>query len=69
VTIDVRDPLAAEFRARLAGGADAEGVTAALLGIEAIFGRDLPADPRFTGPVTLALDRLTRDGARGAAAR
>lgn len=63
--IDVRDPLAGEF-ARLAGasGPHAEPLAAALLGIRAIFGDDLPANPAFTGPVIAALGQLYAQGAR-----
>jgi hypothetical protein len=32
--------------------------------VEEIFGRDLAADPRFVRPVTSALERLYRIGAR-----
>ena len=38
------------------------------VGIRAIFGDDLPADPRFAKPVTDALARLFRDGASRTAA-
>jgi fructuronate reductase len=63
--INVRDPLAAELR-RLAdqAGLVANRLAPALLSVEAIFGTDLPSDPRFTGPVTLALDRLISWGAK-----
>ncbi|PZF78463.1 mannitol dehydrogenase family protein [Aestuariivirga litoralis] len=63
--IDVRDPLKDELRARAdAAGLDAERLAPALLGIEAIFGRDLPVDPRFTAAVTAALDSLIRHGSK-----
>jgi fructuronate reductase len=62
--IDVRDPLAHDLRARaLSAGLVADRLAEALLGVEAIFGRDLPRNPRFTEPVTQALDRLIRLGA------
>ncbi len=62
--IDVRDPLAEDLRARADGaGLVADRLVKALLGVEAIFGQDLPRDPRFTEPVTQALDRLIRLGA------
>jgi fructuronate reductase len=64
--IDVRDPMAAEFRSRLAGVTDAPGIVRALTGIEAVFGRDLPGDRLFAGAVTGALERLMREGARAA---
>jgi fructuronate reductase len=50
--IDVRDPLAAEFKARCAANADPDARARALLAIEAIFGADLPADSRFVAAVT-----------------
>ncbi len=59
--IDVRDPLVAEL-ARICA---TSGPTA-LLDVGAIFGTDLPADPRFRAAVTTAFDRLTRLGARRA---
>jgi len=39
------------------------------LGLGAIFGTDLPADPRFTGPVTGWLAALVADGAAATVAR
>jgi fructuronate reductase len=67
--IDVRDPLAARLR-RIAeqAGPIAPRLAAGLLGIKEIFGSDLAADPRFAGPVTAALERLFRVGARRAVA-
>ncbi|KAA2237961.1 mannitol dehydrogenase family protein [Salinarimonas soli] len=63
--IDVRDPLAARL-ADIANeaGLDAGRLAPALLGVREVFGEDLPADPRFTGPVTAALDGLIARGAR-----
>ena len=67
--IEVHDPLAADFRARAdAAGLDAARLAPALLGVRAVFGDDLPADPRFAGPVEAALDRLIRLGAVATAA-
>jgi fructuronate reductase len=65
VAIDIRDPLAARLAA-IAGeaGPVAARLAPALFGMGEIFGTDLPADPRFTGPVTTALERLFRDGAK-----
>ena len=54
VSPDLRDPLADELRRHTGVG---------LLSIAPIFGRDLPADPRFVAAVTGALDRLKADGA------
>jgi fructuronate reductase len=62
--IDVRDPLADELRRRtLAAGPVAERLVAELTGIQSIFGTDMPADPRFLGPVTQALRSLFEHGA------
>ncbi|WP_332116543.1 mannitol dehydrogenase family protein [Azorhizobium caulinodans] len=62
--IDVRDPLAARFKAVAeAAGADAERLADGLLAVREVFGADLPADPRFTGAVKAALGRLYAQGA------
>ena len=65
-TIDVRDPLAAEFAglARKAGPV-AERLAPALLGVAKVFG-PLGAEPRLREAVTAALGRLYKDGARRA---
>lgn len=63
--IDVRDPLAARLRALAnAAGPVAERLAPALLTVGEVFGADLPGDPRFTGAVESALDRLLRRGAK-----
>ena len=67
--IDVRDPLAARFAEVAAQAAGPEALMRGLLGIEAIFGADLPAEPRFTAPLLAALERLKRDGAAAAVAQ
>jgi fructuronate reductase len=63
--IDVRDPMADRLR-HIADGAGlvAERLVPALMGIPEIFGGDLPQDPRFTKPVTDALNSIVRHGAR-----
>ena len=62
--IDVRDPLSARFAAVAAeAGGDAGRLADGLLAIREVFGTDLPADPRFTGPVREALASLYRQGA------
>ncbi len=67
--IDVRDPLAAELRSIAdAAGPYAKRLAPALIGVESIFGSDLPADPRFVGSVTEKLDRLFKAGAAKAVA-
>lgn len=68
-TIDVKDPLAAEFAKRAASaGRDATALTTALLGIEGIFGSDLPREERFTGAVKRHLGMLFDSGAKATAA-
>ncbi|MFM8745682.1 MAG: mannitol dehydrogenase family protein [Aestuariivirga sp.] len=63
--IDVRDPLRADLQERAASaGLAAERLAPALLAVEDVFGRDLPANPVFTAAVTSALDRLIRHGSR-----
>jgi fructuronate reductase len=67
--IDVRDPLAAKLRAIAdAAGPSGARLAPALLGIEDVFGPDLPRDPRFRSTVTAALDRLFAVGAKRAVA-
>jgi fructuronate reductase len=63
--IDVRDPMAARLRevADRAGNAP-ERLAGELFAIREIFGEDLPADSRFTGPVMAALSQLYAKGAR-----
>lgn len=64
-TIDVRDPLAADLRRRAdAAGLIASRLAPALLAVEPVFGKDLPAHPSFVTAVTDALDSLITRGAR-----
>jgi fructuronate reductase len=66
--IEVKDPLAAELRRRADGaGLAAKPLAEALMSVEAIFGADLPRDPRFVEPVTQALDSLLIRGAAATA--
>jgi len=68
--IDVRDPLAEQLRKIAdAAGPVAEWLAPALLAVEPIFGRDLPADPRFVEAVTAELRQLFGVGASQAVAR
>ena len=62
--IDVDDPLAAPF-ASLADAhrGDPAAHARRLLGVTAVFGDDLPHDPRFTRPVTAWLQSLHAHGA------
>jgi len=63
--IDVRDPLAARLgRIAEAAGPDAERLASALIGVETIFGKDLPAISRFREAVTRKLGSLLTKGAR-----
>jgi fructuronate reductase len=67
--IDVRDPLASEFRRRAdASGRNAQALSESLLGIETIFGTDLPGEQRFTKPVTAHLAALFDKGAKATTA-
>lgn len=69
VAIDVRDPLAGEF-ARIAtqAGRNAQALSNAFLGIEAIFGTDLPRETAFTQAVARQLESLFSKGAKATAA-
>lgn len=64
--IEVRDPLAAELRARSDGAADPAARVAALLGLGAVFAPDLAG--ALAPGLTAAYGRLARDGARAAVA-
>lgn len=67
--IDVRDPLLPALQAASAPGLhDARAFASRLLGIEAVFGRDLPRDGRFRSAIEQALARLVGEGARAAVA-
>ena len=60
--IDVRDPLAGEFKKRTAGKKTAEELLQALIGLEQIFG-DLQGNEQFRQTVGAALERLFENGA------
>jgi fructuronate reductase len=62
----VDDPLAADTRDAFRAGGPVEEIVSALARIEAIFGADLAADPRFLNPVTAAFTRIESLGAAGA---
>jgi fructuronate reductase len=67
--IDVRDPLAVKFRAIAdKAGPNAERLAPALIGVEEVFGSDLPHDPRFVEAVTRALAQLYERGGKRAVA-
>jgi fructuronate reductase len=63
-TIDVADPLSARF-ATLAGAHrdDPAAFASGILAIDAVFGGDLPRDPRFTKPAIAWLMSLFANGA------
>ncbi len=66
--IDVRDPLADRLREALdQAGPEPRRRVAEIIGIEAIFGGDLPHSPMFLDTVTDAYAALARHGARAAA--
>lgn len=62
--IDVRDPLVDQFKAIYAEHGLSVAVVPALLAIDAIFGRELPAHEGFVRSVTEAYDALLKHGAR-----
>jgi fructuronate reductase len=62
--IEVADPLASTFASIAdAHRGDPAAHARALLGVTAVFGDDLPQDPRFTRPVTAWLESLHTHGA------
>lgn len=61
--IDVRDPLAGEFRALTTGKTSAPALLQAYLGMEQIFGSDLPESTAFCQAVGKALTVLMDEGA------
>ncbi len=61
--IDVRDPLAAELKKRAANKDNAEELVTALIGMDQIFGRDLPENEAFVQLVKAQLAKLMRFGA------
>lgn len=68
--IDVRDPLASQLRGILdRAGEDPRARVRAVLGVETIFGSDLPRDARFEDALVMAYTRLAAHGARSAAAQ
>ncbi|MGE5087547.1 MAG: mannitol dehydrogenase family protein [Candidatus Levyibacteriota bacterium] len=68
--IAVSDPLAPRFAAIAAeSGSDPAAYARGLLALSAIFGDDLPKDPRFTTPVIRWLTILCADGAASTVGR
>ena len=65
--IDVRDPLVDKIK-RLVDASQQEERVSALLGLEEIFGKDLPGNPQFVAEITSAWHQLAKSGAREAVA-
>lgn len=63
--IDVRDPLGDKIRAIVENTSDTDRVNA-LLGLNEVFGQDLPLDNVFVDAVNQAYQRIARHGARQA---
>ena len=66
--IEICDPLLPVIKEAVAASADGEARVKALLGIEAIFGRELPQEARFVSAVTRAYVALQRQGAKATVA-
>ena len=67
--IEVKDPLAAEFRAVMEkAGRDPAAIVDGLLGIRSIFGDDLPVHTAFRRRLVETLDLLLTEGTRNALA-
>ena len=67
--IDVSDPQLAVIQAAVKGSAEGESRVNALLGIEAIFGKELPQEPRFVAAVMTAYRTLLQKGAKATVAQ
>ncbi|MHC1547303.1 mannitol dehydrogenase family protein [Phyllobacterium sp. K27] len=61
--IDVRDPLATELKKRAANKNNADELLSSLMGMEQIFGRDLPQNRTFVKTVKVQLGKLMQQGA------
>ncbi len=66
VGYDISDPLAGTLTARARATGNAADRVDALLGLNEVFGDDLPCNPTFRGKIVEWLDRLERHGARAA---
>jgi fructuronate reductase len=61
--IDLRDPLVSELtEISMNYRDDLTGYARTIFALEAVFGKDLPADPRFTAPVMAHLQQLVSNG-------
>jgi fructuronate reductase len=67
--IDVRDPLASEFKTRTTGKTSAPALLDAYLDMDQIFGSDLPKSTLFRDAVGKALAELIEQGAARTVAR
>lgn len=61
--IDVRDPLADQFKQRTTGKTSSDDLRNAYLDLDQIFGKDLPGNVEFRQTVGRALEKLLKDGA------
>ncbi len=66
--IEIADPLLSTIQAAVQGSEQGDARVKALLGIEAIFGKELPQDARFVERVTEAYRALLEKGAKAAVA-
>ncbi len=67
--IEVCDPLLSTLKAAVKGSAEGESRVKALLGIEAIFGNELPLEARFVDAVMGAYKMLLEQGAKATVAQ
>ncbi|MBV8044257.1 mannitol dehydrogenase family protein [Pluralibacter sp.] len=67
--IEVCDPLLSTVQAAVRNSAEGEARVKALLGIDAIFGNELPLETRFVGQVTAAYLSLLEYGAKATVAK
>ena len=67
--IDVSDPQLAVIQAAVKGSAEGESRVRALLGIEAIFGKELPREAVFVDAVMKAYQTLLQKGAKATVAQ
>ena len=66
--IEIADPLLSTIQAAVQGSEQGDARVKALLGIEAIFGQELPQNGRFVESVTQAYASLLAKGAKATVA-
>ncbi len=66
--IEVSDPLLADIRDAVGSSAEGAARVNALLGLKAIFGGELPANPAFVAQATAAYEMLLANGAKATVA-